>query len=198
MPGFVFGVVLFVFAQVNSAQKGREFFAVTSFPHALILRCLAPSSGWYTRLGHTGTPEGRCAQGTGEFPVKHHHGMNSAVLPCCLWERRNPNQTSPRQAQHALKYRGCTSFGRRQAVPQSPLLLCPRVPPGWGTASPGVAPGTVAPARALGGQTAKAALRDSSAPSPDTGATPVSLRAKTYEKESILCVSKVTAISLTA
>lgn len=62
VPGFIFEVVLFIFAQVNAAQKGRESFAVTSFPHPLILQCLAPSSGWYTWLGHTGTPRAASPQ----------------------------------------------------------------------------------------------------------------------------------------
>lgn len=84
------------------------------------------------------------------FPVKHHHGMNSAVLPCCLWKCRNPNQTTPRQAQHALKHRGEHKLWQKagSVTESSPPL--PRVPPGWGTASPGVAPGTGAPARGTG------------------------------------------------
>lgn len=129
------------------------------------------------------------------FPGKHQHEMNSAVLPCCLWEHRNPNQSTPRQAQHALKYRG-GGVHKAEQFHTAPLLLLlqPLVP----ALSPGTARlgGTASPVGSShpwdgtwhSGQPARGTARANCkcmelsetalTPQPvtlDTGATPVSL-----------------------
>lgn len=177
---------------------------MTSFPHPLILQCLAPAQagtrGWGTQVPLRAVlPKVQV-----NFPVKHHHEMNPAVLPCCLWKHRNASQTTPRQAQHALKYRGCTSFGRRQASVTELLSSSSSSALGYSQAGAlpalGWHPALWHLPGALGGQTAMGCSSQRWPSLPHLTQVPPQchLEIKPYEKESILCVSKATAISLTA
>lgn len=100
-------------------------------PHPSVL---APAQAGALRY-----PVGCFARGTGEFPIKHHHEMNSATLLCCLWKHRNPNQTAPRQAQHALKSRGVHQLWQKAAQSHTAPSSSPSAPghsQAGGTASP--------------------------------------------------------------
>lgn len=135
VPGFRFEMVLFILLRLIQQGKGGNSF------HSDFLSPSPPLSVSVSqlRLGHTGT------QGTGEVPSKASPWTElswSVLLPTGT---QNPNQTSPREAQHALKYREAISFGKRQSSFTQLPSSCsspsrgpsdPRAEPGWGHCQP--------------------------------------------------------------
>lgn len=120
--GFRFEVVLCILLRL--IQHGKEGILCSDF----LPPCPVPSSGWHTWLGHTGT-----------LRVVRTPQESITMRGTALLKHRNPRQSRPGQAQHALKHRGAVSFGKREGRGTESLLQ-PPVP----AASSGLAPGTQA------------------------------------------------------